>query len=123
MWMAVRAGMSYKYRDGQEKNRLIYARWVLTYFTGVLTAFVAVFLLYFTTMLTSLKQHFVRTAIDHESSDDGMLGTAFGTLLGFNLVLVLAAATMTSYGEPVAAGSGTCNGCNVGMSYQKFFLQ
>lgn len=111
--MAVCVGMSYKYRDGQEKNRLIYARWVLTYFTGVLTAFVAVFLLYFTTMLTSLKQHFVRTAIDHESSKDGMMGTAFATLLGFDLVLVLAAAVMTSYGEPVAAGSGTCNKCKV----------
>ena len=54
-------GMGYKYRNGQEKNRLIYARWFLTLATGVITALVAVFLLYFTTLLTSIKHHLIES--------------------------------------------------------------
>ena len=98
--------MGYKYRNGQEKNRLIYARWFLTLATGVITALVAVFLLYFTTLLTSIKHHVIESTIRHELTKHVLFGTTFWSFVAFNLVLVAIAATVTSFGEPVAAGSG-----------------
>lgn len=100
------AGLGYKYRDGIEKNRLIYARWFLTMITGVGTALVAVFLLYCTTLLMSLKQHLLVYSIQHELAKHVLFGTTFWSIVLFNLVLVAIAATLTSFGEPVAAGSG-----------------
>ncbi|KAL4162287.1 hypothetical protein PRNP1_002834 [Phytophthora ramorum] len=101
-----KSGMGYKYRNGLEKNRLIYARWFLTLVTGVVTALVAVFMLYFTTLLTSLKQHLLEYTIRHELAKHVLFGTTFWSIVSFNLVLVAIAATVTSFGEPVAAGSG-----------------
>ncbi|KAG3119140.1 hypothetical protein PI124_g3835 [Phytophthora idaei] len=101
-----KSGMGYKYRNGQEKNRLIYARWFLTLVTGVITALVAVFMLYFTTLLMSLKQHLLEYTIRHELAKNVLFGTTFWTIVAFNLGLVAIAATVTSFGEPVAAGSG-----------------
>ncbi|CAI5736493.1 unnamed protein product [Hyaloperonospora brassicae] len=101
-----KSGMGYKYRNGQEKNRLIYARWFLTLATGVITALVAVFLLYFTTLLTSIKHHVIESTIRHELTKHVLFGTTFWSFVAFNLVLVAIAATVTSFGEPVAAGSG-----------------
>ncbi|CAH0474573.1 unnamed protein product [Peronospora belbahrii] len=101
-----KSGISYKYRNGQEKNRLIYARWFLTLVTGVITALVAVFMLYFTTLLTSLKQHLLEYTIQHELAKNVVFGTTFWSIVAFNLGLVAIAATVTSFGEPVAAGSG-----------------
>lgn len=99
--------MGYKYRNGQEKNRLIYARWFLTLLTGLITALVAVFMLYFTTLLASLKQHLLEYTIRHELAKHVLFGTTFWSIVAFNLGLVAIAATVTSFGEPVAAGSGT----------------
>ncbi|KAG2527295.1 hypothetical protein JM18_003660 [Phytophthora kernoviae] len=101
-----KSGMGYTYRNGQEKNRLIYARWFLTLVTGVITALVAVFMLYFTTLLLSLKQHLLEYTIQHELAKNVLFGTTFWTIVGFNAFLVAIAATVTSFGEPVAAGSG-----------------
>ncbi|EEY57054.1 uncharacterized protein PITG_22241 [Phytophthora infestans T30-4] len=101
-----KSGMGYKYRNGQEKNRPIYARWFLTLVTGVITALVAVFMLYFTTLLMSLKQHLLEYTIHHELAKHVLFGTTFWTIVAFNLALVAIAATVTSFGEPVAAGSG-----------------
>lgn len=103
--------MGYKYRDGIEKNRLIYARWFLTMLTGVGTALVAVFLLYCTTLLMSLKQHLLVYSIQHELAKHVLFGTTFWSIMLFNLVLVAIAATLTSFGEPVAAGSGSYTWC------------
>uniref|UniRef100_H3G534 Chloride channel protein n=1 Tax=Phytophthora ramorum TaxID=164328 RepID=H3G534_PHYRM len=83
-----------------------YARWFLTLVTGVVTALVAVFMLYFTTLLTSLKQHLLEYTIRHELAKHVLFGTTFWSIVSFNLVLVAIAATVTSFGEPVAAGSG-----------------
>ncbi|DBA03758.1 TPA: hypothetical protein N0F65_005648 [Lagenidium giganteum] len=102
-----KSGMGYKYRDGQEKNRLIYARWGLTMLTGLVTALVAVFLLYCTTLLSSLKQHLLTYSIQHEQQHEHVLfGTTFWSIVAFNLTLVTIAAGITCFGEPVAAGSG-----------------
>ncbi|RLN62988.1 hypothetical protein BBJ29_001647 [Phytophthora kernoviae] len=101
-----KSGMGYTYRNGQEKNRLIYARWFLTLVTGVITALVAVFMLYFTTLLLSLKQHLLEYTIQHELAKNVLFGTTFWTIVGFNAFLAAIAATVTSFGEPVAAGSG-----------------
>lgn len=101
-----RTGLGHKYRDGIEKNRLVYARWVLTMLTGVGTALIAVFLLYCTTLLTSLKHHVLVSAIEHELAKHVLFGTTFWSMVLFNLSLVAIAATLTSFGEPVAAGSG-----------------
>ncbi|KAF1333369.1 Chloride channel, partial [Globisporangium splendens] len=73
--------------------------------TGVGTALVAVFLLYCTTLLMSLKQHLLVYSIQHELEKHVLFGTTFWSMVGFNLVLVAIAATLTSFGEPVAAGS------------------
>ncbi|RQM16534.1 hypothetical protein DD237_001035 [Peronospora effusa] len=101
-----KSGMGNKDRYGQEKNRLIYARWFLTLITGVITALVAVFMLYFTTLLLSLKQHLLEYTIQHELAKNVLFGTTFWSIVAFNLGLVAIAATVTSFGEPVAAGSG-----------------
>lgn len=101
-----KTGMGYMYRNGQEKNRLIYARWFLTLLTGVVTALTAVFLLYCTTLLTSLKHHLLEYSIHHELEKNVLFGTAFWSIVAFNAGLVLIAATITVFYEPVAAGSG-----------------
>ncbi|KAJ0396142.1 hypothetical protein ATCC90586_008575 [Pythium insidiosum] len=101
-----KSGMGYKYRDGLERSRLVYARWFLTLLVGLVTALVAVFLLYCTSMLQAAKHLVLTHAIEHELSKHVLLGTAFWLIVGFNLVLVLVAATITCFGEPVAAGSG-----------------
>ena len=100
------SGRGNKERYGQEKNRLIYARWFLTLVTGVITALVAVFMLYFTTLLLSLKQHLLEYMIQRELAKSVLFGTTFWCIVAFNLGLVAIAATVTSFGEPVAAGSG-----------------
>lgn len=102
-----KTGMGYMYRNGQEKTRLIYARWFLTLLTGVITALTAVFLLYWTKLLISIKHHLLEYTIEHEFSKSVLFGTAFWSIVGFNALLVIIAATITIYGEPVAAGSGT----------------
>ncbi|RLN51247.1 hypothetical protein BBJ28_00015669, partial [Nothophytophthora sp. Chile5] len=121
-----KTGMGYRYRNGQEKNRLIYARWFLTMLTGVITALVAVFMLYFTTLLMSLKQHLLEYTIQHELAQHVLFGTTFWAIVGFNLALVAIAATVTSFGEPVAAGSGisevktTLNGMKIPRIFSYF---
>lgn len=101
-----KTGMGYMYRNGQEKNRLIYARWFLTLLTGVVTALTAVFLLYCTTLLMSLKKHLLEYSIHHELEKNVPFGTAFWSIVAFNAGLVVIAATITVFYEPVAAGSG-----------------
>ena len=98
--------MGYRYHDGQEKNRLIRARWFLTLLTGVLTAFVAVFLLYCTTLLFSLKHTLLKTSIQREQAHEWPMGASLALLLSFNVALVAVAAACVCFGEPVAAGSG-----------------
>lgn len=105
--MVNKTGMGYMYRNGQEKNRLIYARWFLTLLTGVVTALTAVFLLYCVTILMSLKQHLLEYSIHHELEKNVLFGTAFWSIVAFNAVLVIVAVTFTVFGEPVAAGSGS----------------
>lgn len=105
--MVNKTGMGYMYRNGQEKHRLIYARWFLTLLTGVVTALTAVFLLYCTTLLTSLKLHLLEYSIHHELEKHVLFGTAFWSIVAFNAGLVIIAATITVFYEPVAAGSGT----------------
>ncbi|TDH74142.1 uncharacterized protein CCR75_002960 [Bremia lactucae] len=102
-----KSGMGFKYRDGQEKNRLIYARWFLTLLTGIITALVAVFMLFFTTLLFSLKHHLLEYTIHRELTKHVLFGTTFWSFVAFNLGLVMISATMTVFGELVAAGSGT----------------
>ncbi|TMW69263.1 hypothetical protein Poli38472_001419 [Pythium oligandrum] len=101
-----KSGMGYRYRDGIEKSRLTVARWFLTLLVGLVTALVAVFLLYCTTLLNSVKHHLMLGSIEHELSKHVLFGTTFWIIVGFNMVLVALAATFTCFLEPVAAGSG-----------------
>lgn len=101
-----KSGMGYRYRDGQERNRMIYVRWFLTLLVGIATSLVAVFLLFCTSRLHALKLHVLAQSIHHELTQRVLFGTTFWTILGFNLALVAVAATITCFVEPVAAGSG-----------------
>jgi chloride channel 7 len=101
-----KSGMGYRYRDGQERTRMIYVRWFLTLLVGIVTSLVAIFLLYCTTMLHSIKLHLLKESISHELAKHVLFGTTFWVIVGFNLSLVGLAAALTCFFEPVAAGSG-----------------
>ncbi|OQS07954.1 Chloride Channel (ClC) Family [Thraustotheca clavata] len=96
-----KSGFGYKYRDGREKNRSIVVRWILTLVAGLITALAGIILL----LCTQTLAHVKRTLIEHYITA-GPPTLVFGVLMGFNVVLVLIATSLTIFGEPVAAGSG-----------------
>ncbi|RHY86511.1 hypothetical protein DYB35_012009 [Aphanomyces astaci] len=105
-------GLSYKYRDGRERRFSVFFRWVLTWFTGFLTALAGIVLLFCTQHISILKrqvmEHYINTPSSslhiHEENDSRPL--VYGVLLGINVGLVSIAAILTIFVEPVAAGSG-----------------
>ncbi|DAZ95794.1 TPA: hypothetical protein N0F65_009190 [Lagenidium giganteum] len=102
-----RSGMSrFKNRDGQEKNHVVYTRWGLTMLTGVVTALVAVALLYCTAVLSSWKQRLLSFAIERELSTHLVFGASFWAILAFNLALIVVATSLTCFMEPASGGSG-----------------
>ncbi|RHY27541.1 hypothetical protein DYB32_006707, partial [Aphanomyces invadans] len=111
--------LGYKYRDGRERRFSVFFRWMLTWFTGFLTAMAGIFLLFCTQNISHLKrhvmEHFINTTTSTSSlpfsASDGIRDTnvhplVYGILLGINVGLVLIAAVLTIFVEPVAAGSG-----------------
>ncbi|RQM11365.1 hypothetical protein B5M09_011887 [Aphanomyces astaci] len=86
--------------------------WVLTWFTGFLTALAGIVLLFCTQHISILKrqvmEHYINTPSSslhiHEENDSRPL--VYGVLLGINVGLVSIAAILTIFVEPVAAGSG-----------------
>ncbi|KAF0689530.1 Aste57867_19033 [Aphanomyces stellatus] len=99
--------MSYKYRDGRERSFSIFFRWILTWFTGLLTAITGVVLLYCTQHLSQLKRYVMEHYIEKASFDPSSSTLVYGVVLGINIGLVSIAAILTIFVEPVAAGSGT----------------
>nr|CCA15884.1 Chloride Channel (ClC) Family putative [Albugo laibachii Nc14] len=94
------------YTAGQEQRRLVYVRWVVTLLTGMITSLVAVLLLFCTKYLISIKHKLLEAVVHAELNQSVFFGCAFWALVGCNLAFVSIAAILTSFWEPVAAGSG-----------------
>ena len=80
-------------------------RWLLTLITGFLCGLVALFVTFFTKVITKAKLSMFTVLLDKEISGDVTYGTAFLFLLLINLVLATTA-WYAVYIEPLAAGSG-----------------
>nr|CCA15877.1 Chloride Channel (ClC) Family putative [Albugo laibachii Nc14] len=99
-------GAKFMYTAGQEQRRLVYVRWVVTLLTGMITSLVAVLLLFCTKYLISIKHKLLEAVVHAELNQSVFFGCAFWALVGCNLAFVSIAAILTSFWEPVAAGSG-----------------
>lgn len=94
------------YTAGQEQRRLVYVRWFVTLLTGMITSLVAVLLLFCTKYLISAKDKLLEAVIHAELNQTVIFGSAFWAIVGCNVAFVSVAAILTSFWEPVAAGSG-----------------
>jgi len=120
VWRTKQAQLQYTNRNRwwTSETSTVFKRWVLTFVVGVLTAFVGVFITYFTRLFTRVKFDAVRVAMDGEGSGARAPGSAFFAYAGFNL-LYASLAALAVWIEPVAAGSGIpevkcyLNGINV----------
>ncbi|KAG9411854.1 Chloride transport protein 6, partial [Aphanomyces cochlioides] len=95
--------MSYKFRDGRERRFSVFFRWVLTLFTGFLTALAGIILLFCTQHVSQIKRHIMEHYLVSGPDSQTLV---YGVVLGINVGLVAFAAILTIFVEPVAAGSG-----------------
>ena len=80
-------------------------RWVLTLITGFICGVVALFVTFFTKILTHFKFHVFHGLIEKEKSGEIVYGAGFFFLLCCNCLFVIVA-WVTVYVEPLAGGSG-----------------
>ena len=89
-------------------------RWTLTLVTGFCCGLVALFVAFFTRMLTRFKFETFSALVLKEKNNELPFGSAFAFLLGINLVFGCVAWLMV-YLEPLANGSG--NYCSTTSCY------
>jgi H+/Cl- antiporter ClcA len=82
-------------------------RWTLTLITGFLCGLVALFVNFFTKIITKWKYNVFHGLIESEKAGTISPGIGFIFLFAVNLVFALIA-WFTCYMEPLASGSGLC---------------
>ena len=80
-------------------------RWFLTLTTGFFTGVLAMFVNYFTKVITKWKFHWFHIMIHKEKHNEASYGSAFLLLLFCDIIFVILA-YLSCYIEPLAAGSG-----------------
>ncbi|CAK4683815.1 hypothetical protein LEN26_005800 [Aphanomyces euteiches] len=96
-----------------------FAKWLLTLIVGIAIAQIAVFIASTTSRLVKWKFDSLQKLLADEIRGDTMAGSGILFLIGFNIVLVGVASTITTYWAPSSAGSGipeiksTLNGVQV----------
>ncbi|KAK3090640.1 hypothetical protein FSP39_013333 [Pinctada imbricata] len=94
-----------KKRSRRNLIKIEFMRWLVMFFVGVLTGFVASFIDYSVVHVSDLKFKYVRRFVDN-CVENYCLEQPYLIWIGFNGILVFVGALLTVYLEPVAAGSG-----------------